>query len=174
MTFRRRRLATLWVVAMFGLGVRAGAAETRVPPARSATSLDAAAQAMVGALSDPRVGLWMPAMVPAAPAPARPPAPAPRTGRVRRAAVRGALIGAGAAAAVTILAAVAYGRNEGGGICGACAWQWGAIGIGAGAGIGAGIGALVGAAAPSRKPGVWPPPSPPPGRRPGLAFAIRF
>src|SRR5688500_5496428 len=145
MTFRRRRVAALWVAAIFGLGVRAGAAEIRLSPA---------------------------AVEPAGVAQAAPPAsaPAPRTDRVRRGAVRGALIGAGAGAGVTILAAVAYGRNEGGGICGACAWQWGAVGVGAGAGIGAGVGALIGSAAPSRQPGPWSPP----GRRRGIAFAVRF
>jgi hypothetical protein len=142
MTFRRRRVAALWLAAVVGLGVRDGAAEIRISPA---------------------------AMEPAAGAQAAP-APAPRGDRVRRGAVRGALIGAGAGAVVTILAAVAYGRNEGGGICGACAWQWGALGIGAGAGIGAGVGALIGSATPSRQPGLWPPP----GRRRGIAFAVRF
>jgi hypothetical protein len=75
---------------------------------------------------------------------------------------------------VTILAAAAYGRNEGGGICGACALRWGAVAIGAGAGIGAGIGALIGAATPNRQHGLWPPPAALPGRRRGVAFVVRF
>jgi hypothetical protein len=71
--------------------------------------------------------------------------------------------------------AAAYGANEGGSFCGACALQWGAIGIGAGAGIGAGIGALAGAASPSHLPGAWPAgATPAPLPRRGLAVALRF
>jgi hypothetical protein len=171
MILRRRRLAALCAAAMLGLGAREGTAEMLVRPALMGARLEASTQAMVAALSEPPNTISSPPMVQVAPPHT---APAPGSGRVRRAAVRGALIGAGAGAAVAILAAIAYGRNEGGGICGACAFQWGPIGIGTGAGIGAGIGALIGAAAPSRQPGLWPPAAPPRSRRRGIAFALRF
>jgi hypothetical protein len=177
MTFRRRRVAALWIAAVLALGTRAGAAETRGPHTPAA-ALDASTLAIVTALTRPATAIPLPAAALATTSPAAQASPGQSgsgsgTGRVRRAAVRGALIGAGAAAAVTILAAAAYGRNEGGGICGACALQWGSVAIGAGAGIGAGIGALIGAAAPSRQPGAWPP-AVLPGRRRGIALVVRF
>jgi hypothetical protein len=103
------------------------------------------------------------------------PAQAPRGSRVRRLAVRGALIGAAAGAALTIFAAAAEGENEGGGFCGQCMLEWGAIVIPVSAGVGAGVGAIVGAALPSRQPGL--PVAPPErslGRRRGVSFAVRF
>jgi hypothetical protein len=104
------------------------------------------------------------------------PAPAPPRGsRVRRLAVRGALIGAAAGAALTIFAAAAEGENEGGGFCGQCMLEWGAIVIPVSAGVGAGVGAIVGAALPSRQPGLpLAPPERSLGRRRGVSFAVRF
>ena len=58
----------------------------------------------------------------------------------------GALVGAGAAAGFTALAAARYGENEGGEFCGRCCLQWSAISIPVGAAIGAAIGWGIGRA----------------------------
>jgi hypothetical protein len=59
------------------------------------------------------------------------------------AAVRGALIGAVAALAITGWAAASYGENEGGKFCYNCMLQWSALSVPVGAGLGAGIGVAV-------------------------------
>jgi hypothetical protein len=159
MTSLRRLLIVLGlvlgVVAMAGSRAEAGRHDDGAPPSAigERTMRDAIASAMAQAT----------------------PAPAPRGSRTRRLAVRGALIGAAAGAALTIFAASAEGSNEGGGFCGQCMLEWGAIVIPISAGAGAGIGAIVGAALPSRRPGL--PVAPQErsiGRRRGVAFAVRF
>jgi len=52
----------------------------------------------------------------------------------------GALVGAGAALALTAAAASEYGNNEGGEFCSRCMVQWSAVTVPVGAAIGAGIG----------------------------------
>jgi hypothetical protein len=145
----------LGVVAMAGSQAEAGGREDGAPP--PVVGEGTMRHAIAAALAQ------------ATPAPAP-----PRGSRTRRGAVRGALIGAGAGAAVGIIAAAARGNNEGGSICGVCALQWGGGGAAIGAGIGAGVGAAIGAGAPSRQPGMPLAPDRSLGRRRGVAFAVRF
>ena len=66
--------------------------------------------------------------------------PQPRAGSGGGAAMKGAWIGAGAALAMTALAAARYGENEGGRFCGTCLVQWSVLTVPVGALVGAGVG----------------------------------
>jgi hypothetical protein len=148
------------------LGLTLGVVTIAGSPAAAASDTDV----------PPSVGAWtMQGAIAAAVAQATPAAAPARGSRTRRFAVRGALIGAGAGAALTIFAAAAEGENEGGGFCGQCLLEWGAIVIPISAGVGAGVGAIVGVALPSRQPGFpLAPRERSSGRRRGIAFAVRF